>query len=117
VDHKSYEVNVSRFNKYTIQVASSFDTLQISLKNIETYLQKLDIIRGYYAGIENKLLNLQMANLDLKTDIEKSENLVRGADLASSYGEFIMDRFKSEMASAVISHIYHIPQLVLRILK
>jgi flagellin-like hook-associated protein FlgL len=117
VDKKNYEVSLSSVNTYQIQVASSEETLQRSIKNIETYLQKLDIVRGYYASIENKLLNLQRLNLLLKDNSKETENFIRGVDLASSYSNLLMEKFKSQMTDFVIVQAFQIPQLVLRILK
>jgi len=44
-DKKSYEVSLSSVNTYQIQVASSEDTLQKSIENIETYIAKFAICR------------------------------------------------------------------------
>jgi len=116
VDKKSYEVSLSSVNTYQIQVASSEDTLQKSIENIETYIAKLDIVRGYYGAIENKLLNLQMTNLNLRDNVKDAENQIRGADLASAYTDLIRERIKSQAANFVVVQAFQIPQLLLKIL-
>jgi len=117
IDKKSYEISLSSVDSYPIQVASSYETLQRSLKNIETYLQKLDIVRGYYAAIENKLLNLQMANLLLRDNLKEIENRVKGVNLASAYGKLIMERFKSQITNFVLLEAFRINRLLINILR
>ncbi|HIP98422.1 MAG TPA: hypothetical protein EYH37_03560, partial [Aquifex aeolicus] len=52
-----YQLNITDNTSFSIVVTSNYANIQSSLANIEKLMTAIDKIRGYYAGIENKLQN------------------------------------------------------------
>jgi flagellin-like hook-associated protein FlgL len=102
---------------YTIQVTGSESQLQESLKNIEAFISKLDVLRSFYANIENKLLNIWRTNLILKDNFKEVENVVRNADLASAYSKFLKAQIKLYIQNIVLKTAFQNFNLILNMLS
>jgi len=104
----------------TIQVAvqsSQLSTIEESLNEVEQLIQNIDQIRGYYAGIENKLQNIIENNQVMTDNLKEGENLVRNVDYASAMAEFQKLQVITQANVAALAQANQIPQLVMQLLR
>ncbi|HIQ26346.1 MAG TPA: hypothetical protein EYH48_03305, partial [Aquifex aeolicus] len=83
-----YQLNITDNTSFSIVVTSNYANIQSSLANIEKLMTAIDKIRGYYAGIENKLQNIIENNQVMIDNLKEGESLVRNIDYASAMAEF-----------------------------
>ena len=104
----------------TIKVAVSSNQLSIieqSLDNVEKFMTAIDRLRGYYAGIENKLQNIIENNQVMIDNMKEGESLVRNVDYASAMAEFQKMRVVTQANVAALAQANQIPQLVMQLLR
>ncbi|HIC09307.1 MAG TPA: flagellin, partial [Aquificales bacterium] len=77
----------------------------------------IDQIRGYYAGIENKLQNIIENNQVMTDNLKEGENLVRNVDYASAMAEFQKLQVITQANVAALAQANQIPQLVMQLLR
>jgi flagellin len=102
---------------FQIQVASNYATIQQSLENVEKIIKNIDQIRGYYAGIENKLENIIENNQVMIDNLKEGESAVRNVDYASAFAEFQKMQVITQANVAALAQANQIPQLVLQLLR
>ncbi|HIP86291.1 MAG TPA: flagellin, partial [Aquifex sp.] len=85
--------------------------------NIEKLMTAIDKIRGYYAGIENKLQNIIENNQVMIDNLKEGESLVRNIDYASAMTEFQKLQVVTQANVAALAQANQIPQLVLQLLR
>jgi flagellin len=101
----------------SIQVTSKYSTLQKSLSQIELFMQGVDKLRGYFAGVENKLQNIIENNQILVDNMKEAESKVRNVDYASAFAEFQRLNVVTQANVAAIAQANQIPQLVLQLMR
>ena len=104
----------------TINVAVSsnqLSTIEESLENVEKFMTAIDRLRGYYAGIENKLQNIIENNQVMIDNMKEGESLVRNVDYASAMAEFQKMRVVTQANVAALAQANQIPQLVMQLLR
>ena len=104
----------------TINVAVSsnqLSTIEESLENVEKFMTAIDRLRGYYAGIENKLQNIIENNQVMIDNMKEGESLVRNVDYASAMAEFQKMRVVAQANVAALAQANQIPQLVMQLLR
>jgi flagellin len=101
----------------TIQVSSKLSTIERSLEGVEKLITSIDQIRGYYAGIENKLQNIIENNQVMIDNLKEGESVVRNVDYASAFAEFQKMRVITQANVAALAQANQIPQLVLQLLR
>jgi flagellin len=104
----------------TIDVAvgdSAYSKIQNSLEAVERMMSAIDKIRGYYAGIENKLQNIIENNQVMIDNFKEGESVVRNVDYASAFAEFQKTRVITQANVAALAQANQIPQLVLQLLR
>jgi flagellin len=107
-------------NGLTIKVAvksSQLSDIEQSLDNVETFMTAIDRLRGYYAGIENKLQNIIENNQVMIDNMKEGESLVRNVDYASAMAEFQKMRVVTQANVAALAQANQIPQLVQQLLR
>jgi len=104
--------------KINVAVGSSqLSLIEESLKNVEIFMNAIDKLRGYYAGIENKLQNIIENNQVMVDNLKEGESLVRNVDYASAYAEFQKLQVVTQANVAALAQANQIPQLVLQLLR
>ena len=114
-----YQLDLS-ISAVTIQVAvknSQLSTVEESLNEVEQLMTNIDQIRGYYAGIENKLQNIIENNQIMTDNLKEGESLVRNVDYASAYAEFQKLQVITQANVPALARANQIPQLVLQLLR
>jgi len=106
-----------KVNNVSIQVASSYDKIQQSLENVEKLMTTIDQIRGYYAGIENKLQNIVENNQIMVDNLKEGESVVRNVDYASAFTEFRKTQIILQANIAALAQANQIPQLVQQLMR
>jgi len=104
----------------TLNVAvdsSELATIENSLQNVEILMSAIDKIRGYYAGIENKLQNIIENNQVMIDNLKEGESVVRNVDYASAFAEFQKMRVVTQANVAALAQANQIPQLVLQLMR
>jgi len=104
----------------TINVAvksSQLSIIEQSLDNVEKFMTAIDRLRGYYAGIENKLQNIIENNQVMIDNMKEGESLVRNVDYASAMAEFQKMRVVTQANVAALAQANQIPQLVMQLLR
>ena len=114
---KSYQLNIADIKAFTIVVTSEYSKIQSSLANIEKLMTAIDKIRGYYAGIENKLQNIIENNQVMIDNLKEGESLVRNIDYASAMAEFQKLQVVTQANVAALAQANQVPQLVLQLLR
>ena len=115
----SYQLNLG-VSVITIQVAvksSELSTIEESLQEVEDMMSAIDKIRGYYAGIENKLQNIIENNQVMIDNLKEGESVVRNVDYASAFAEFQKMRVVTQANVAALAQANQIPQLVLQLMR
>jgi len=92
-------------------------TIQKSLENVEYLMTAIDKIRGYYAGIENKLQNIIENNQIMVDNLKEGESLVRNVDYASAFTEFRKTQIITQANIAALAQANQIPQLVQQLMR
>jgi len=114
-----YQLNLT-VSQITIQVAvatSQRSQIEESLQEVEDLMNNIDQIRGYYAGIENKLQNIIENNQVMTDNLKEGENLVRNVDYASAMAEYQKLQVITQANVAALAQANQIPQLVLQLLR
>jgi len=104
----------------TIKVAvgsSQLSIIEQSLENVEKFMTAIDRLRGYYAGIENKLQNIIENNQIMVDNMKEGESLVRNIDYASAMAEFNKLNVVTQANVAALAQANQIPQLVMQLLR
>jgi len=114
----TYTLNLGLTGPISILVATT-DIAQIeqALSQVEKFMNAIDKLRGYYAGIENKLQNIIENNQMMIDNMKEGESLVRNIDYASAMAEFQKLRVVSQANVAALAQANQIPQLVLQLLR
>jgi len=111
--------------KYTIDLgvkSVSFDVTNASnaratINAVEQFMRGIDKLRGYYAGIENKLQNIIENNQVITDNLKEGESVVRNIDYASAMAEFNKMRVITQANVAALAQANQIPQLVMQLLR
>jgi len=111
--------------KYTVKLISQAFTLDVStaskaratIDSVEKFMRAIDKLRGYYAGIENKLQNIIENNQAITDNLKEGESVVRNVDYASAMAEFNKMRVITQANIAALAQANQIPQLVLQLLR
>ena len=120
---KGYSVTIATIKAFTINAAvDSKNTdyvkiIQSSISNVEKLMTAIDRIRGYFAGIENKLQNIIENNQVMVDNLKEGESKVRNVDYASAFSEFQKLQVITQANVAALAQANQIPQLVLQLLK
>ena len=112
-----YQLNITDNTSFSIVVTSNYANIQSSLANIEKLMTAIDKIRGYYAGIENKLQNIIENNQVMIDNLKEGESLVRNIDYASAMAEFQKLQVVTQANVAALAQANQIPQLVQQLLR
>lgn len=112
-----YQLKITDNTSFTIIVTSEYSKIQSSLANIEKLMTAIDKIRGYYAGIENKLQNIIENNQVMIDNLKEGESLVRNIDYASAMAEFQKLQVVTQANVAALAQANQIPQLVQQLLR
>ena len=88
-----------------------------TIKAVEDFMVGIDKLRGYYAGIENKLQNIIENNQVLIDNLKEGESVVRNIDYASAMAEFNKMRVITQANVAALAQANQIPQLVMQLLR
>jgi len=100
----------------TISVIT-FSNAQKSLGEIEGFMSSVDLWRGYWAGIENKLQNIIENNQVMVDNLKEGESVVRNVDYASAFAEFQKMRVVMQANIATLAQANQIPQLVQQLMR
>jgi len=88
-----------------------------TISAVENLMVAIDRLRGYYAGIENKLQNIIENNQMLTDNLKEGESVVRNIDYASAMAEFNKLRVITQANIAALAQANQIPQLVMQLLR
>jgi len=121
---KGYD-NLAASTAYTVDLGASAITLDVTnaenarstIANVEKFIKAIDKLRGYYAGIENKLQNIIENNQVLIDNLKEGESVVRNIDYASAMAEFNKMRVITQANVAALAQANQIPQLVMQLLR
>ena len=97
--------------------ATSASKARASIQNVENLMKAIDKLRGYYAGIENKLQNIIENNQVITDNLKEGESVVRNIDYASAMAEFNKMRVITQANVAALAQANQIPQLVMQLLR
>ena len=111
-----YQLKLSA-SRITIVVTSNYSTIQESLKEVENMMKAVDQLRGYYAGIENKLQNIIENNQIMVDNLKEGESVVRNVDYASAFTEFRKTQIITQANIAALAQANQIPQLVQQLMR
>jgi flagellin len=80
-------------------------------------MTSINLWRGFWAGIENKLQNIIENNQVMIDNMKEAESLVRNVDYASAMAEFQKIRIVTQANVAALAQANQIPQLVMQLLR
>jgi len=80
-------------------------------------MTSVDLWRGYWAGIENKLQNIIENNHVMIDNLKEGESVVRNVDYASAFAEFQKMRVVMQANIATLAQANQIPQLVQQLMR
>ena len=111
--------------KYTIDLGVKSVSLDVTnaanaratINAVEQFMRGIDKLRGYYAGIENKLQNIIENNQVIIDNLKEGESVVRNIDYASAMAEFNKMRVITQANVAAPAQANQIPQLVMQLLR
>jgi len=114
----TYKISLGTVNAFTLQAASSqYSVIQASIENVEKIMTAIDRIRGFWAGVENKLQNIIENNQIMVDNMKEAESQVRNVDYASAFAEFQRLNLVTQANVASIAQANQIPQLVLQLMR
>jgi len=121
---KGYD-NLAATTAYTVSLGVSSITLDVTnasnaratIDAVEKFMRGIDKLRGYYAGIENKLQNIIENNQVIIDNLKEGESVVRNIDYASAMAEFNKMRVITQANVAALAQANQIPQLVMQLLR
>jgi len=115
-----YEVTLATgqniLNNVTLNVLNASNA-RSTIAHVERLIQAVDKLRGYYAGIENKLQNIIENNQVITDNLKEGESVVRNIDYASAMAEFNKMRVITQANVAALAQANQIPQLVMQLLR
>jgi len=88
-----------------------------AIQKIEDMMTAIDQLRGYYAGIENKLQNIVENNQIMVDNLKEGESVVRNVDYASAFTEFRKTQIITQANIAALAQANQIPQLVQQLMR
>jgi len=109
--------NITLKTSVAILDATSASKARASIQNVENLMKAIDQLRGYYAGIENKLQNIIENNQVLVDNLKEGESVVRNIDYASAMAEFQKMQVITQANVAALAQANQIPQLVMQLLR
>jgi len=118
-----YTLNLGNISVVSIKAIASgtesqvLEAIEDSIEAVESLMTAIDKLRGYYAGIENKLQNIIENNQVMIDNMKEGESLVRNIDYASAMAEFQKLRVVTQANVAALAQANQIPQLVLQLLR
>jgi len=112
-----YTVQLATQATFTLKVDSAASNARAAIDTVEKLMAAVDKLRGYYAGIENKLQNIIENNQVLIDNLKEGESVVRNIDYASAMAEFNKMRVITQANVAALAQANQIPQLVMQLLR
>ena len=103
-------------NSLSIDVTTQSNA-EKALGELEAFMTSINLWRGFWAGIENKLQNIIENNQVMIDNMKEAESLVRNVDYASAMAEFQKIRIVTQANVAALAQANQIPQLVMQLLR
>ena len=113
----NYTVKLSDTASFTMIVTGAASNARAAIDTVEKLMTAVDKLRGYYAGIENKLQNIIENNQVIIDNLKEGESVVRNIDYASAMAEFNKMRVITQANVAALAQANQIPQLVMQLLR
>jgi len=112
-----YTVTLATTANFTFNVTGAASNARAAIDTVEKLMTAVDKLRGYYAGIENKLQNIIENNQVIIDNLKEGESVVRNIDYASAMAEFNKMRVITQANVAALAQANQIPQLVMQLLR
>jgi len=112
------QVYVVQFDVVTLTIdVTTQSKAEESLGQLEGFMESVNLWRGFWAGIENKLQNIIENNRVMVDNLKEGESLVRNVDYASAYSEFLKLQVITRANVSALAQANQINQLVLQLLR
>ena len=107
-----------KFDTFTATIdVLTFSKAEKSLGEIEGFMKSIDLMRGFYGAVENKLQNIIENNQVMIDNLKEGESLVRNIDYASAFAEFRKMQIVAQANISALAQANQIPQLVMQLLR
>ncbi len=115
ITNQAYELTLNQ-NAFTLDV-TNVTGAEATIETVENLMKAIDKIRGYYAGIENKLQNIIENNQMLVDNLKEGESVVRNVDYASAFAEYQKMQVIMQANVAALAQANQVPQLVMQLMR